>query len=90
MKTTVEVPISFDTDFGMLEDVPALFELDVEKVDLEPYSWGQSRGVTTEVTATLKEIHLFNVTLKRDDFDLWIDQETKQFLEDQVANQVEL
>lgn len=41
-----------------VEDVPCEFDVEIEVSHLEPYSWGQSRGTETEITATLTAVKL--------------------------------
>jgi hypothetical protein len=49
-----------------VEDVPCEFEVEVEVCHLEPYSWGESRGTETEITAILNSVKLGGLALNRD------------------------
>lgn len=48
---------------GNFEDIPAIFDVEVEEYPAEPYSWGESRGTETEIRATLKFAQLAHIKL---------------------------
>lgn len=41
-----------------VEDAECEFEIEIDTYPAEPYSWGQSRGTETEITATLTAVKL--------------------------------
>lgn len=77
----VEAKISLDTPLGYLEDVPAEFFVDVDKFPAEPYSWGESRGVETEVTARFHYLKLGGLTLNENELGAWIGAEEIEKIE---------
>jgi hypothetical protein len=46
-----------------VEDVPCDFKIEITVSQLEPYSWGQSRGTEVEIEATLESLKLGGMTL---------------------------
>ena len=57
--TRISTSYALDLD-GLIyvEDVPCEFDVEIEVSPAEPYSWGQSRGTETEITATLTAVKL--------------------------------
>jgi len=58
--------INIDIPEGLLEDVTACFDIEIETYPAEPYSWGGSRGMDYDVTSELTEVHLGGLVLDRD------------------------
>tara|TARA_R110002072_G_scaffold63430_5_gene157850 strand:+ start:2497 stop:2751 length:255 start_codon:yes stop_codon:yes gene_type:complete len=50
-------------DLGVLEDLEAEFDIDIETYPAEPYSTGASRGMEKEVTAHLRKIKINDLEL---------------------------
>jgi hypothetical protein len=63
MTERVEINIPLSTTFGDLEEVPAVFDIEVEVAEAEPYSWGEGRGTETYVTAKFIELKLGGLLL---------------------------
>ena len=71
--SSVEAPICFETNHGCLDDVPAAFVVNIETWAEEPYSWGESRGVSTEFTSvTLESVKLGGYWMPRETFERWV------------------
>lgn len=49
-----------------VEDAECEFDVEIEVSPAEPYSWGQSRGTETEITASLTAVKLGGLTITRD------------------------
>jgi len=62
-----EDDICIELPCGTLDDVPAYFTICQETYEREPYSWGGSRGMETETTATLKWVKLGGLKLDTQD-----------------------
>lgn len=52
---------------GVEEELDAVWVIEVETYPAEPYSWGQSRGTETEVTARLLSWERHGATFTRAD-----------------------
>ena len=61
-----ETELTIQLPEGELTDVKAVFDIDVESYDAEPYSWGQNRGKETTATAELLTLRLGSLKLTRD------------------------
>lgn len=74
-----------------VEDVPCEFDVEIEVSHLEPYSWGQSRGTETEITATLTAVKLGGLTITRDQAVLMFGADTieraESVAEDRIAEE---
>jgi len=62
-----ETYIEIESPCGLLQDVPAMFEMTGETRQRERYSWGQSRGEVTDYRAKLKWIKLGEHEMSRGD-----------------------
>lgn len=49
-----------------VEDTECEFDVEIDVYPAEPYSWGQSRGTETEITATMTAVKLGGLTITRD------------------------
>lgn len=76
-----QTEIELDTDFGYLEGVPAVFDVDVETFPAEPYSWGESRGTETSVSARFISMQLNGLTLRENEAIAWLGRERINHLE---------
>src|SRR5680860_644057 len=63
MKQPFETFVEIDCEAGHLEDVPAEFDLEIDKFPAEPFSHGGSRGEVTEVTAHLRSLRIGGLDL---------------------------
>lgn len=69
----IETEVSIYTRFGYLEDIPAVFDVEVECV---PYQAGPA-----EVTARLKSLQFNGLTLTKDEVISWVGAYQVQHLE---------
>lgn len=79
-----QTEIELDTDFGYLEGIPAVFEVDVDHYPAEPYSWGESRGTETEVSARFIYMQLNGLTLRENEVIAWLGREQITQLENWI------
>lgn len=56
-RTSASYALDLDGDV-YVEDVPCEFEIEIEVYPAEPYSWGQSRGTETDISAALTSVKL--------------------------------
>jgi hypothetical protein len=61
-----ETELTIQLPEGELTDVKAVFDIDTETIDAEPYSWGQNRASETSVRAELLTLRLGSLKLTRD------------------------
>ncbi|MDB2578767.1 hypothetical protein N9Y00_06980 [Tateyamaria sp.] len=91
MRTDLELLVDVDTDFGFLEGVPAVFDIEVKKYPAEPFAWGESRGTETEVSACFKSVQLNGLTLFENEATAWFGPETisklETFVEENYCNE---
>ena len=59
--------IDVDTPWGYLEGLPAVFDVETEEFEAEPYSWGGSRGKEKTATARFVELRLGDLTLRENE-----------------------
>lgn len=64
-RTSTSYALDLDGDV-YIEDADCAFDVEITTSPAEPYSWGQSRGTETEVSATLTGVTLGKLTLTRD------------------------
>ena len=68
-----------------LEDVPACFDVESETYPAEPYSWGGSRGLETETSATLLWAMIGDFKADREAVGLMVGGEQLDHLEEAMA-----
>lgn len=71
-----QTDIDFDTDFGYLEGIPAVFEIDLEHCLAEDFAPAE-----TFVSARFKSMQLGNLTLRENEATAWLGPEVIQHLE---------
>lgn len=81
----LEALIDLDTDYGLLEGVPATAEISFERYPAEPFSWGQSRGYETSISATIRSARLGRLVLTRDQIALMIGADVLDAIEESIA-----
>lgn len=76
-----ETQIDLDTDFGYLEGVPAVFDVEVVEYPAERFSWGGSRGTERAVSARFQKLNLNGLTLRENEAIAWLGRDQINRLE---------
>lgn len=61
-----DIEIDIDGEI-YVDDVSCKIEIEIDVYPAEPYSWGASRGTEADVSASITEITIGKLTLKRAD-----------------------
>ena len=78
---TFETQIDLDTDFGYLEGVPAVFDLDVEELPAEDFAPAE-----TAVNARFLKMDLNGLTLRENEAIAWLGREQINKLETRIED----